>query len=72
MASILRFALYAALLTSLFGCGLARQAEMQKASEEAKQVMQAAIALGFRLVKSRENSLEEVPQIIVPERGVDR
>jgi len=53
MASILRFALCAALLTSLFGSGLARQAEMQKASEEAKQVMQAEIAECERLYPNK-------------------
>ena len=53
MASILRFAICAALLIPLFGCGLAQQAEIQKASEDAKQVMQAEIAECERLHPSK-------------------
>ena len=51
MASILSFAICAALLIPFFGCGLAQQAEIQKASEDAKQVMQAEIASVFTRAK---------------------
>ncbi|MGO9460685.1 MAG: hypothetical protein ACLPWS_04030 [Rhodomicrobium sp.] len=53
MASVLRFLICAAFSIALFGCGLARQAEMERSVEDAKKVMQAEIAECERLYPSK-------------------